>query len=242
MGRSLEAEAGPGLGMSEALQEAPPEPRRLSALREPAGAEGRAQILSECKVFDVPANLKWAKDIRKGRTLILQFGTASADRLMSLSKEGKDVKMLSAPRVLTLDGEEARVQVGMQIPYTEGYSFQTGAGDKPEPVTKTAFQGIELQVKGKTLADSRVQTRLSMTQSKVDVETYEDNEGREIQIPLVTRTDCTTNVTVRDAEPIIIGGLPSTDNPQRKLILMITICTLPAETEPQDVKDGGMRL
>jgi type IV pilus assembly protein PilQ len=122
-------------------------------------------------------------------------------RLSAAENEGK-IKTLSAPRVATLDNQEAEIKQGTQVPYTTIDSSGR---------TVVAFQDafIRLKVTPHITNDRRVSMK---------VEAERTDPGTQISFaggfafPLNTRK-ATTNVLVTNGGTIVIGGLlQTTDN------------------------------
>lgn len=122
-------------------------------------------------------------------------------RLSAAETEGK-VKTLSAPRVATLDNQEAEIKQGTQVPYTTVDSSGR---------TVVAFQDafIRLKVTPHITNDRRVSMK---------VEAERTDQGAIVTFsggfafPLNTRK-ATTNVLVTNGGTIVIGGLlQTTDN------------------------------
>jgi beta-lactamase regulating signal transducer with metallopeptidase domain/LysM repeat protein len=186
--------------------------------------DARAQILFDCKIYEVPADLKVLESEQKKDTngLIILLGREHAYKLETLRRENKDVKVLTAPRVLTLDGEEAIVLCGVDVPYTAGYETGEDADDEPKPIIKKAFAGLELKMKGETKENGlKLDLSINYGQLKPGFGTYKDDEGREIQVPVIERRQCSACVTVRSNETVVIGGLRSSEEPLHDMILML---------------------
>ncbi|OQA90921.1 MAG: Type IV pilus biogenesis and competence protein PilQ precursor [Elusimicrobia bacterium ADurb.Bin231] len=116
-------------------------------------------------------------------------------RLAAAQSKGK-AKILSQPRISTLNNMEAKIVVGGQIPYT-----QTTIGSGGVSTQSTAFMtvGIQLTVKPTINADGRITMKINPTVSNV---------LRITAIGPETNTkEAETTVLVKDGETIVIGGL-----------------------------------
>ncbi|MHC4693456.1 MAG: secretin N-terminal domain-containing protein, partial [Planctomycetota bacterium] len=173
----------------------------------------------------VPVDLKLfegeQKDDKVGQMIWL--GKEYADSLEAHSQENKNVKVLSAPHVLTIDGEEANVAVGADVPYIAGYENGEDAGDEAKPIIKRGFAGLELKIKGKTKENGlRLDLNTNYGQLKPGFGVYKDDEGREIQVPVIESRKCATSVSLGSDETIVIGGLKSQNDDNNQLFLVIT--------------------
>lgn len=116
-------------------------------------------------------------------------------RINALVTDGK-AKILSRPNVTTIQGREAVINVGSSVPVPKISSTNTA--------TTTEFEyrdaGIILRYTPRINADgtitAKIHTEVSMPQYVADMGAYRFN----------TRSADTT-VTVRDGEPMVIGGL-----------------------------------
>jgi len=217
----------------------------------------KAQILFDCKIYEVPADLKFLEDERrkgmfgpivkllesikseqeKGSAGVsIQLGKEYTDSLEALGRGNEYVKLLAAPKVMTLDGKEATVVLTTKkISYTAAYEADKGA-DEPKPVIKNLSCGIELKIKGEVAKNNAISTHFRLTQSKPVFAAKQDDEGREIQIPIIEKSECAARVDTRSGESIIIGGLRSDKGPSRNLILTITPSIIHPEKDPEQAK------
>jgi len=182
----------------------------------------KTQILFECKIYEVPIDLKFFGGEQKEDGQIIWFGKEYADFLETLNQKTKNAKVLSSPRILVLEGEEASMDIVHEIPYKAGYESATKVGNEPKPIVKFLSDGIKLKLKSHTVDSSTIRTELRLTQSKTSFTTQKDSQGREIQIPVVASSVCTTDVTVPSQTPVVIGGLKSQNNDNSQLLLVIT--------------------
>jgi len=194
--------------------------------------ETRVQTLFEFKIFQVAKDSKLIKDADNGNVFV-RCDKAFADELETLSKESKDAKVLTAPRVITLEGEEAVMFVGNDMPYTAGYTEQPGKGHKP--IMKTVHGGYKIRVKAEFVDNTNVRTDFIFTQTDPTFTTHKVARGQEIQIPLVKTTECSAVVTTGDGATIFIGGLQDAEKPNQTIIIQLTPHIIRAgQTTPAD--------
>ena len=176
-------------------------------------------ILFEFKIFQLPGDSKLIKDAGKDGTFV-RTDKAFAEQLLELSKESKEAKVLSAPRVTVIEGEEAMFAVGSDIQYTSGYTEQPG--EEPRPITKTVHQGFDAKVKGDLAGENAIRVYLIFTQTEPALTTHKVAKSREIQIPVIQKTECSTIVTIGDGGTVVIGGLQSPEKPNQALLVQMT--------------------
>lgn len=174
-----------------------------------------AQILEVTEGYTTALGLRWGVNFGKGAAgqgvgengafqpfTFAYDNTAAAleaatfnVRLKALETSG-DANTLSNPTVLVLDGRQARIQVGKQIPLNK--SFATGQVVASEPVYIPV--GIVLNIKPRVNDDGR-----SIT---MQVETIV-SDTREGAPPTLDNRQVQSFVRVADNTPFVIGGLMS---------------------------------
>jgi type IV pilus assembly protein PilQ len=121
------------------------------------------------------------------------LATSSANLKIELSASEKDgiTKVLSNPRVFTLDNEEAVIIQGEEIPYkTEA----EGGGTDIE--FKEA--GVKLTVTPSIVGDGNIILKV-----KVEKKTAKNDEAN----PPITTREITTRLLIRDNTIVVIGGV-----------------------------------
>ncbi len=121
------------------------------------------------------------------------LGTSSSNLKLELSASEKDgvTKVLSNPRVFTLDGEEAIIIQGEEIPYkTEAEGGGTDIDFKEA--------GVKLTVTPTIVGDGNI--ILSVKVEKKTAKTDEEN-------PPITTREITTKLLIRDNTIVVIGGV-----------------------------------
>jgi type II secretory pathway component GspD/PulD (secretin) len=200
------------------------------------GTNAQIQILFECTIYEMPDDLeiieyKQGEKLPMGR--VVWLGNEYTERLESLCQKTQKAKILSNPRILVLEGEEANMVVRHEIAYIAGYESTTEVNTEPKPIVKNAFDGIDLKLKGHTVDNSTIRTEIRLTQSKTSLTTHKDDQGREVQIPVVASSVCTTDITVPSQTPVAIGGLKSQNDDNSQLLLVITPSIMRLEKSPE---------
>lgn len=112
--------------------------------------------------------------------------------LMAMQAEGRG-EVVSSPRVITADQNEATISQGVQIPYQE---VSEGGG------TGVNFQEalLELSVTPQITPDDRILMDLAVTNDQVG--------SQEVQgVPTVDTREVTTRVRVDNGETVVLGGI-----------------------------------
>ncbi len=123
------------------------------------------------------------------------------DVQISAMEAAGEGKVISAPRVLTLDGVEATISQGTEIPYLQLSQNGTAA---------TAFQNVvlELVVKPNITPDGRIKMQLHAKDQTPD---YSQLIGTEAQ-PAIDTREIKTELMIDDGNTIVIGGIIEDDN------------------------------
>ena len=138
-----------------------------------------------------------------GFTYALYDGDASLRALINLLAENTDVDILSAPNILAADNQEARIEIGEDVPTLSDTTISSGG------VTTKGVQyrktGIILQVKPYINDSGLVRMEVTQEVSKVN-----DQATAGITSPRITNRKATTYIIARDGQHILMGGLMST--------------------------------
>ena len=113
-------------------------------------------------------------------------------------QEDDQLEILSAPSVLVLDGKEAEIKQGQEVPYT------SQSGD----LLNTSFReaNLSLKVTPKILQNDFILLDVNVTNDNVD-ET--NSVGEE---PLINRQEITTNLYLENNVTVVIGGIKGNKN------------------------------
>ncbi|WP_456383352.1 pilus assembly protein PilQ, partial [Persephonella sp.] len=147
-------------------------------------------------VFDFPAP---AVNIGGGAAVGLLYGTANNYidmRLSALEQIGK-TKILSRPKVITIDGEGAEIAQGFEIPYTV-FGAAGGAA-----IANVRFKQalLRLNVIPRTTPDGNIIMTIDLTQ---DIPDFAKSIAG--QPPIQTKS-VTSKVVAKDGQTIVIGGI-----------------------------------
>ncbi|MDO8445234.1 MAG: type IV pilus secretin PilQ [Deltaproteobacteria bacterium] len=150
----------------------------------------------------VAANLPTTGNVGgPGGSIGISFGsinnTLNLDlRLSALETQGWG-KVISSPKVITLDNKEATIQQGYSIP------FETTSASG----TQTSFidANLNLTVTPHVTADGRILMKVKTSNNKPD-NTFKGASGA----PSIFKNEATTEVLVKDGETTVIGGIYET--------------------------------
>jgi type IV pilus secretin PilQ/predicted competence protein len=147
---------------------------------------------------------------------ILQ-GDWNIDAVIEAGIENKTAKILTNPKLLVLNNQEASIDIVEEVPYLESKTTSSSTGD----VTGTmAFKqvGIKLRVKPQINRDGSIVLQVSPEQSFRTGEMVGGTDGT----PVVNTSKTTTTLMLRSGETAAIGGLirETEDGTERKVPLL----------------------
>jgi type IV pilus assembly protein PilQ len=160
--------------------------------------QGLSPIASATQVPNFAVNMPAAVGTGSGGALGLTFGSVDGNynlnvRLSAAEQTGS-IKIISSPRVLTLDNHAARISQGTQIPYSQ---------IRAQGV-QTAFQTalLQLQVTPHVNADGSVALKVNVTRNEPDF----SRTGANGQ-PTILKREADTELLVADGHTAVIGGI-----------------------------------
>ncbi|MDD5731147.1 MAG: secretin N-terminal domain-containing protein, partial [Candidatus Omnitrophica bacterium] len=115
-------------------------------------------------------------------------------------------KILSSPRIMALNNQEARILVGTKEAYITSAVSQTGQSSVTSQTVNFVDVGIKLYVTPTINRDGFVTMKIRpeiSSSKRTDI----TSEGQITQIPIVTTSESETTIMVKDGTTIIIAGL-----------------------------------
>jgi general secretion pathway protein D len=117
--------------------------------------------------------------------------------------------IISTPTIITLDNEEAKIEVAQEVPFLTGQYANTGAGGTSTG-SVNPFQTIQRQKVGTILKITPQINEGDAVMLKIDQEASSLAQGSTGAVDLITNTrKITTKVLVEDGGLIVLGGLTS---------------------------------
>lgn len=118
-----------------------------------------------------------------------------------------DTKILSSPRIMALNNQEAKILVGTKDAYITSTTSQSGTSST---VTSQSVNFVDVGIK-LFVTPTINQAGFVTMKIKPEISTAERqsliSEGQTTQVPIVTTSEAETTVMVKDGITIIIGGL-----------------------------------
>ncbi len=158
------------------------------------GSPGPFGNIGQNFIVDLPAAVGTGAGGALGIVLGSLTGAFDLDiRLSALENRG-DGRILSSPRVLTLDNQAARIEQGVSIPFLS----VSAAGTQTQFVDAT----LRLEVTPHVTNDGRVLMDIKVTDNAPDTSVVGAN-GQ----PAIRRNEAESKVLAMDGETIVIGGI-----------------------------------
>jgi general secretion pathway protein D len=126
--------------------------------------------------------------------------------LAKLLEDSNEGNILSAPNLLTLDNEEAKIVVGRNVPFVTGQFTNTGASGggatNPFQTIERKDVGLTLRIKPQISEDGQVRLQVFQENSGIEGNTASNANG-----PTTTKQSIESNVIVQDGGILVLGGL-----------------------------------
>ena len=155
-------------------------------------------------VYETPVGsvmgLGLTKSFARVGVSILEGDDWSINGTFEAGVEDKDAKVLSNPKLLVLNNQEASIDIVEEIPYLESKTTSTEGNTTGTMAFKEA--GIKLKVKPQINRDGSIVLSISPEQSYRTGETI----GEE-NTPVINTSKSTTTLMLRSGETAAIGGL-----------------------------------
>ena len=130
--------------------------------------------------------------------------------LLKLSKTDSDVNILSAPRLLTSDNEEAEIVVGSNVPIITSRLTDSGSSSLAQSVS-VERKDVALTLRMTPQITDGNQVRLNIYQETTAIDNT-NTVGDVDQVgPTFTTRKLSNTVLARNGQSIVLGGLISTD-------------------------------
>ncbi|ADL13264.1 type II secretion system protein GspD [Acetohalobium arabaticum] len=185
---------------------------QLDHLQKQVIIEARIEDVSYDKLKDLGINWSFAKnrgdnkgeqisdtDIENGGSGILEIGDVSMNytAIIRALKSTDDSTTLANPRIATIDGKEAVINMGQEVPI-----LKSEKDDDGQTSTNISFRDVGTVLK----ITPRINNNQIRMNIKPEVSEVDHWEG---SYPVINTKKVETNIIVKNGETIVIGGLIS---------------------------------
>ncbi|MEI7836241.1 MAG: hypothetical protein WCK05_07495, partial [Planctomycetota bacterium] len=150
------------------------------------------------------------------------------DFLIQATQATQDSRVLSAPRLMLMDGQRSYISISQYQAYVSTFTTSSADGGvngtgaiAVVPVVSWIPTGLVLDVEATVSADRRYVTMTIRPQSSHLLREMErfafGNEGGFIMLPNFELTDLQSTVTVPDGGTVLLGGLKGSNETEREI-------------------------
>ncbi|AAC07271.1 type II secretion system secretin GspD [Aquifex aeolicus] len=126
--------------------------------------------------------------------------------LFSLLEQGTGFNVVSNPKILTLDNQEALIKVGQVVPFPTGIKYDVNGN----PIITYDYKdvGLELKITPRITGET---VRLVIELKLQEITGYLTNEvsGVNYTVPITSNRELNSDVVVENGRTVVIGGLIS---------------------------------
>ncbi len=144
-------------------------------------------------VVDLPASVGQTSGAAVGFNFGHIANTLSLDMRLSAMETSGEGKIVSSPRIVTLDNIEAVIQQGTVIPYETTSDEGT--------VTEFVDANLSLTVTPHITADGSIKMKIKASKNAPNMSIVSDGQ------PAIDKKEATTEVLIKDGETTVIGGI-----------------------------------
>ncbi|MBF0201348.1 MAG: type IV pilus secretin PilQ, partial [Desulfamplus sp.] len=119
------------------------------------------------------------------------------DARLTASELNGDSKIISSPKILTLDNKTAKIDQGLE------YGYQSGVDQNGNPVIAFKPVKLSLEVTPQVTPDKRVAMTVKISKNEVS--------GVVANVPSLSTNEAQTELLVNDGNTIVIGGIVKTN-------------------------------
>jgi general secretion pathway protein D len=134
---------------------------------------------------------------------VVSLASLNVRALLQAIATHQNIRVLSAPRVLALNNEQARILVGSEVPFTS--ATITGVAASVDQVVQYRDVGTQLTVLPQVNTDGYVTLRLLQEVSELSSTTLAAAQNA----PIITTREAETSAIVKTGRTVVIGGLIS---------------------------------
>jgi len=198
-----------------------------------AEQQGDVQILIGMRIIEMPADA--LKDVFEPNEslssgLLVRHGHEIAGRLLTLTQERKDAKLMAAPQMLLNNNSNGTIAMIKEEFFIRHYEPIEGEPGKLAPQLLPLEVGWKFKIHAKILEDGeKVHIELAAKQQEPGFETRQYRPGYDYQIPSPPEI-LVTEMTANNGEPVVIIRLRRDET---ALCLIVTPSVILPERQPE---------
>lgn len=157
-------------------------------------------------------------------TVAFTYARGDFDAILNAMKEQGEIKVVSQPKILTLNNQPALIKVGTDMPFFQGQTTLSQGTAITTYSTSYVTVGVVLSITPQISADGWIMLDVSPVVTRlVSTSSATDSTGKAlVTAPVLDVKQSSTIVRLKDGEMVIIGGLIQDENAEteRKVPLL----------------------
>ena len=141
----------------------------------------------------------------------LKPGSPQIIGILNANATNENFNVLSAPQILTVDNQEAEINVGQDVPVRTQSRNAGGGGSQAVTVDNFEYRPTGIKLKFTPHINKNDKITLELYQEVKNIAGLPEQGGN----PIFNKRDIKTTITVDNTQTIVIGGLISNDKQKR---------------------------
>jgi general secretion pathway protein D len=192
-------------------------------LRDGAFGQFNSGLASQSGVISREGRINPNTNTLSGFSLgFLQPGRPQIIGILNANQTNENFNVLSAPQILTLDNQEAEINVGQDVPVRTQDRNAGGGGSLGVTVSNFEYRPTGIKLKFTPHINKNDKITLELYQEVKNIASIPEAGGN----PTFNKRDIKTTVTIDNTQTIVIGGLISNDR-QKRLVKIPVLGDIP---------------
>ena len=126
--------------------------------------------------------------------------------LFSLLEQGTGFHVVSNPKILTLDNQEATIKVGQVVPFPTGIKYDVNGN----PIITYDYKDVGLELKiTPRITEKNIRLIVSLTLKEITGYLTNEVAGLNYTVPITSNRELNSDVVIENGQTVVIGGLIS---------------------------------
>ena len=126
--------------------------------------------------------------------------------LFSLLEQGTGFHVVSNPKILTLDNQEATIKVGQVVPFPTGIKYDVNGN----PIITYDYKDVGLELKiTPRITEKNIRLIISLTLKEITGYLTNEVAGLNYTVPITSNRELNSDVVIENGQTVVIGGLIS---------------------------------
>ncbi len=126
--------------------------------------------------------------------------------LFSLLEQGTGFHVVSNPKILTLDNQEATIKVGQVVPFPTGIKYDINGN----PIITYDYKDVGLELKiTPRITEKNIRLIINLTMKEITGYLTNEVSGLNYSVPITSNRELNSDIVVENGQTVVIGGLVS---------------------------------